>query len=182
MAALEIPVFISKEEIEGVVSRIGSEIYKNLQDNRAKEVNFVTILEGARPFSRDLRAKVTELCGQRFPINNYDIKISSYQGTQSEKLALEKDIEVDITGRDLIVVEDIVDTGKTMNYLINHLFMKRNARSMCICSLLNKPSRREKDIPIVYLGKNIPDEFVIGYGLDKDGEFRGLDYIGIWKE
>ena len=68
-----------------------------------------------------------------------------------------------------------------MNYLINHLFMQRKARSMCICSLLSKPSRREKDIPIVYLGKEIPDEFVIGYGLDKDDEFRDLDYIGIWR-
>ena len=97
MVALEIPVFISKEEIKFIVGRIGSEIYKDLQDNRAKEVNFVTVLEGAKPFSRDLRARVAELsCGQLL-VNNYEIKISSYCGTRSGKLVFEKDIEADIT-------------------------------------------------------------------------------------
>jgi len=182
MNQLKIPVFISKIEIEKIIDRLAKQIFQDLIKSGTKEVNFVTVLEGSIPFSRDLRAQLKKLVGKKFKINNYEIKISSYDGTQSGKLELKKDFNENIEEKDLIIIEDIVDTGKTMHYLNDYLFKKKKVKSVKICSFLSKPSRREKEIFIDYLGKEIPDKFVIGYGLDKDGEFRDLDYVGIWKE
>ena len=164
------------------MDRLAKQILQDLIKSKAKELNFVTVLEGSIPFSRDLRVQLKKLIGEKIKINNYEIKISSYEGTKSGKLELKKDFGENIKGKDLIIIEDIVDTGKTMHYLLDYLFKEKKVKSVKICSFLSKPSRREKEVIIDYLGTEIPDKFVIGYGLDKDGEFRDLDYIGIWKE
>jgi hypoxanthine phosphoribosyltransferase len=107
--------------------------------------------------------------------------ISSYGTGQREStgaVRLIMDLKIDISGRDVVIVEDIVDTGRTMDYLLR-LFWARKPRSLRVCTLLDKPSRRVIDVPLDYVGFAIPDEFVLGYGLDLDEKYRNLPYVGV---
>jgi len=177
----KIEVLISEEEIKKIIKEISAKILKDAEKNKCRELNFITVLEGARRFSEVLRKIIFEETKGKLNINNYNIKISSYQGTESRKLKLEKEIKENLKKKNVIVIEDIIDTGKTMLFLKNYLLKEKRVASLKIASLLSKPSRRIVDVKISYLGKEIPDVFVIGYGLDKDGQFRDLNYIGFIK-
>ena len=106
------------------------------------------------------------------------IEISSYSGTESTGvLKVNKDLNANIEGKDVLIVEDIIDTGRTLSYLRDYLLSK-NPNSLKICTLVNKPSRRIVDVPIDYNGFDIEDKFIVGYGFDIDGDYRNMPYIG----
>ena len=133
------------------------------------------MLKGALPFMADLMRAID------MPVQIDLMEVSSYGGTATESSGLVriiKDLSSSIAGRDVLIVEDIIDTGLTLNYLQRYLRGK-NPRSLRICALLDKPARRLVDIPIDYLGFTIPDQFVVGYGLDYGEFYRNLPFIGV---
>ncbi|CAH2212694.1 hypoxanthine phosphoribosyltransferase [Tepidibacter aestuarii] len=164
-------VLISEEEIAKKVYELAKNIENDYKD---EEVVFVGILKGACVFISDIIRKI-----------NLDIQldfmaVSSYgMSTQSSGVVrILKDLDSDIEGKNVIVVEDIIDTGLTLSYLRENL-MARNVKSLKICTLLDKPERRKCDIPVDYVGFKIPDKFIVGYGIDCAEKFRNLPYIGI---
>ncbi len=180
----EIEVLINEAEIAGLVNNLAQEIVDDHKDQ--SNLYFVTVLIGARTFSDDLQKRILDI--QNFKIGDYEIKLSSY-GNSTEscgKVTVVKDIKENVEGLDLVVVEDLIDTGITLDFLKNYLLNKKGARSVKICSLLSRPSRRKSDIdlPIDYLGREIPDLFVFGYGLDRGegDEDRKLPNIVFQKE
>jgi hypoxanthine phosphoribosyltransferase len=135
----------------------------------------VSVLKGSLPFMADLMRAIT------IPVTIDLMEVSSYGGTATETSGLVrilKDLSASIEGRDVLIVEDIIDTGLTLNYLLRYLRGK-NPRSLRICALLDKPARRLVDIDIDYRGFTIPDRFVIGYGLDYGEAYRNLPFIGV---
>ncbi len=166
-------VLIGSDEIQRRVQRLGTEISRDYAGSTPVLVN---ILKGAFVFLADLTR------GMSAPHEIDFMAISSYHGgTQSTGVVkIEKDLKTDITGRDVIIVEDIVDTGLTLSHLLD-LLQTRGPRSLRVCTLLDKSSRRQKEVPIHYRGFEIPDEFVIGYGLDYDEKYRNLPFIGVLK-
>jgi hypoxanthine phosphoribosyltransferase len=135
----------------------------------------VSVLKGSLVFLADLMRAMD------LPSSIDLMEVSSYAGTEtSGQVRILKDLSKPIEGRDVIVVEDIIDTGLTLNYLLGYLADRRPA-SIKICCLLDKPARRLADIPIDYIGFTIPDRFVIGYGLDYEERYRNLPYIGVLK-
>ncbi|TKJ17231.1 hypoxanthine phosphoribosyltransferase [Candidatus Woesearchaeota archaeon B3_Woes] len=168
-------VLISQEEIADLVNGLAQEIVKNHQEQFP--LYLVTVLNGARTFSDDLQKRILGI--QSFEIVDYEIKLSSYgNSTESSRdVEIVKYIEENVEGLDLIIVEDIVDTGLTLDFLKNYLLNEKGAHSVRICSLLSKPSRRETDVQIDYLGREIPDKFIFGYGIDKGEQYRGLPDI-----
>ncbi|MFH1451650.1 MAG: phosphoribosyltransferase family protein [archaeon] len=171
----EIKEYISKEKLSGIVKRVAREIVRDAEDG---EILLLTVMNGALPFSRDLRREIEGL-GRK--VRDYSIKVKSYEGMKSGDLTFEG-VEENFSGRDIYIVEDIVDSGRTMDFLINYLLKEKGAQSVKVVSLLSKPSKREVDVPIDYLGIEIEDKFVIGYGLDYDGKYRELDFIGVLGE
>jgi hypoxanthine phosphoribosyltransferase len=167
-------ILISEEEIQDRVVKIGREI---TQDYQGRIPLFVGILRGAAIFHADLIRNVELKLKVDF------ISVSSYGAAtkNSGQVQLIKDLESSIEGEDVIIVEDIIDTGLTIQYLLRNL-QSRNPASLRICSLLSKPSRRKVEVPIHYLGFEIPDEFAVGYGLDFNQKFRNLPFIGILNE
>jgi len=167
-------ILISEEEIQDRVVKIGREI---TQDYEGRIPLFVGILRGAAIFHADLIRNVELKLKVDF------ISVSSYGAATktSGQVQLIKDLESSIEGEDVIIVEDIIDTGLTIQYLLRNL-QSRNPASLRICSLLSKPSRRKVEVPIHYLGFEIPDEFAVGYGLDFNQKFRNLPFIGILNE
>ncbi|MEJ8554927.1 hypoxanthine phosphoribosyltransferase [Tepidibacter sp. Z1-5] len=164
-------VLISEEEISKKVYEL-AKIIEN--EYKGEEVVFVGILKGACVFVSDIIRKI-----------NLDIEldfmaVSSYgMSTQSSGVVrILKDLDSDIEGKNVIIVEDIIDTGLTLSYLRENL-MARNPKSLKICTLLDKPERRKCDIPVDYAGFKIPDKFIVGYGIDCGEKFRNLPYIGI---
>lgn len=150
---------------------LGREITRDYRD---KSPVLVGVLRGAAVFLSDLIRHVDLELQVDF------IALSSY-GSATEtsgQVQLVKDLETSIDGADVILVEDIVDTGLTLNYLVGSL-KSRNPASLRVCALLSKPSRRRVDVHIDYLGFEVPDSFVVGYGLDFDQQFRNLPYIGV---
>jgi hypoxanthine phosphoribosyltransferase len=140
-------------------------------DYKGKDVLLVSVLKGGVIFLADLLRKLSIPAAIDF------MAISSYGGSESTGVVrLLKDLDTDIQGIDLLVIEDIVDTGLTLNYLINNL-KTRNPASIEVCTLLDRPRRRIADIDIKYTGFQLPDVFVIGYGLDHMGKYRQLPYI-----
>jgi len=125
------------------------------------------------PFSRDLKKEV-ERSG--VGVNDFFIRVKSYSGTSSGEISFEGN-EDNLEGKDLLIIEDIIDTGKTVEFLIDYLLDKKGAKSVKVISLLSKPSKIICDVNIDYLGMEIPDEFVIGYGLDFNEKYRELDLI-----
>ena len=168
-------VLVSQEEIEGATSRIAAEIDRDYKD--AKRLLLLCILKGSVVFMGDLMKKVT------LPVEIDFMKVSSYgAGTStSGRINIILDLHrSDLSECDIIVVEDIIDSGRTLSYLTEYLRIG-GAKSVKTCTLLDKPSRREVDFTPDYRGVEIPDEFVVGYGLDYSEQYRALPYIGILK-
>lgn len=165
-------VLLSEEEIHREVAKIGAQISK---DFAGKEPIFVGVLKGCFIFMADLMRYVTINCSMDF------MAVSSYSGTTSTgAVKINKDLSEDIEGRHIILVEDILDSGVTLNYLKNYLMVRRPA-SITIATLMDKPARRKADIYADYSCFEIPDAFVVGYGLDYNEKYRNLPYIGVLK-
>ncbi len=166
-------VFISQEQIANRVKELAKKID---QDFAGEEVIVIGVLNGAFMFVADLIREI------KSPVYLDFIAASSYEGTQSTgNLKILKDIKVDIKNKNVIVVEDIVDTGLTIKELQKNL-LGRDPKSLKLCTLLHKPARTIHENQIDYLGFEIEDKFVIGYGLDFDGRYRELPYIGVYGE
>ncbi|HEX6709648.1 MAG TPA: hypoxanthine phosphoribosyltransferase [Rubrobacter sp.] len=166
-------VLISSEEIEEKVREIGARI---TEDYSGEKLLLVGILRGAVVVMSDLMRNIDLPCELDF------MDISSYgTGTSSSGVVrILKDLEEDITDRHVLIVEDIIDTGLTLSYLVRSLLARKPA-SLEICALLSKPSRRRVELDVKYLGFEVPDEFVVGYGLDYAGAYRNLPDICILK-
>lgn len=166
-------VLFSKEDIADMVKRMGAQISK---DYEGKDLVLIAVLRGAVVFMGDLMRAID--C----PLAIDFMAVSSYgDGAKSSGIVrIVKDLDIDIKGRDVLIVEDILDSGLTLSY-IKELLESRGPRSIRIATLLDKPSRRKVDLQADYIGFSVPDEFVIGYGLDYDEKYRNLPYIGILK-
>lgn len=166
-------VLYSEEEIRAKVKELGERI---TEDYKGKKLFLLGILKGCVPFMADIMRSIDlEL--------EYDfMDVSSYQGTRSMgEVRILKDISTSIVDKDILIVEDIIDTGVTLSYLTK-ILKSRGARSIEIVTMLSKPSRRKVELPVKYNGYEIDDHFVIGYGMDYNERFRGLPYIGILDE
>lgn len=165
-------VLISQIELEKKVQEIGERISK---DYEGETPIFVGVLKGCFIFMADLMRHVTINCSMDF------MAVSSYQGTSSTgAVKINKDLNESIEGKHLILVEDILDSGVTLNYLKNYLSVRKPA-SIRIATLMDKPARRKADIYADYSCFEVPDAFVVGYGLDYNEKYRNLPYIGVLK-
>ena len=166
-------VLFSEEELDRRVSEIAAEINR---DYAGKEPMLISVLRGSFVFMADPIREIEVPCTADF------MSVSSYgRGTTSSgQVQITKDLSDDIEGKDIIVVEDILDSGNTLSYLLQ-LLQARKPASMKLCTLLDKPDRRVKEVHVDYTGFTIPDEFVVGYGLDYAEKYRNLPYIGILK-
>lgn len=162
---------ISEEKVENRIRALAKEIS---DDYAGKELHMICILKGASFFMCELAKRCT------IPVSIDFMSVSSYgSGTQSSGLVrVVKDMDDPIEGKDVLVVEDIVDSGRTL-YFLGDLLSSRGAKSIKYCTLLDKPERRVVDLKVDYTGFTIPDEFVVGYGMDYDQKYRNLPYIGI---
>jgi hypoxanthine phosphoribosyltransferase len=165
-------VLIKKSDLQRRVRELAKEINS---DYRGKELMLIGVLRGAVFFLADLAKNIN------LPITIDFIAISRYKPGEKGVVRLIKDLEESIEGKDVLVVEDIVDTGLTLAYLCRSL-EARNPASLEVCTLLNRPARRIAKIPLKYVGFDIPDVFVIGYGLDYQEKYRNLSYIAIPKK
>jgi len=166
-------VLYSEQEIARRIREMGAQMFEDLQD---KEPLFVSVLRGAFIFMADIVRACQVRCDVEF------IAVSSYGNSTSSSgiVQITHDIQQDISGRHLVVIEDILDSGNTL-YFLKQYFMTKGAASVSICTLLDKPSRRTKMITPDYTGFVVPDEFVVGYGLDYGQKYRNLPYIGVLK-
>lgn len=166
-------VLISEADLEKRISELGVEI---TEDYDNKDLLVVGILKGANIFMSDLVRQINRTIMMDFMV------VSSYgtDAVSSGVVKIIKDLDFDIEGKDILIVEDIIDTGLTLSYLKEYL-INRKAASVKICSLLNKPSRRVNHVTIDYLGFEVPDEFIIGYGIDYAERYRNLPFIGTLK-
>ena len=165
-------VLLTEEQIEAKVAELGRQISA---DYAGRELTLVSVLKGSLPFMADLMRRIS------LPLRIDLMEVSSYGGTSTESSGLVrilKDLSAPIDGRDVLLVEDIIDTGLTLNYLIRYLKGK-NPHSIKVCSLLDKPARRLVEIPLDYVGFEIPDAFVVGYGLDFGEVYRNLRFVGV---
>ena len=166
-------VLISEEELAKKVQEIGAQISK---DYEGKNLMMVSVLKGSVVFMADL------MCAVTVPAEIDFMSVSSYgSGAKTSGVVkIIKDLDIELAGRDLLIVEDILDSGLTLSY-IKKILMERGPRSIKICTLLDKPERRKADIFADYSGFEVPDEFVVGYGLDFAEKYRNLPYIGVLK-
>ena len=164
-------ILVSEEDIHARIREVGAQIS---EDYRGKCPILVGVLKGVVPFFAEMAQAIT------IPVQEDFMCVTAFEGgTESTgKLTFRKDIDHDIEGRDVLILEDIIDSGRTLHYLIPVL-KQRNPKSIRLCALLNKPDRREVEVQIDYLGFDIPDEFVIGYGLDYAQKYRNLPFIGV---
>jgi len=165
---MKLQMFISKSTISSTVSRLGKEI----RANHKGPITLLSVLKGSICFTSDL---MKELDGE---VKICFTTVSSYSGKSSGRISYDSPNPDDITDSNVIIVEDIADTGKTLDFLISQV-RSMNAKTVQTCVLLDKPSRREIPVTIDYLGHTIQDLFVVGYGMDFKGRFRNLPYIGI---
>lgn len=166
-------VLVKNEEILEICKGIGEELTKKL---KGKTPLVVGVLKGACPFLCEL-VKYIDL-----PLEIDYVQISSYVGTRSSgNINIKKDLDIDIDGRDVVIVEDVIDTGITLNNL-KKLLETRNPNSLIFVSLLDKPSKREVEFKADYIGKEIDDYFVVGFGIDVNEKYRNLKDICIYKE
>lgn len=163
----------SREQIAKRVQELGDEISN---DYAGERIVMVGIMKGAIVFYADLARAIT------LPVTMDFMAVSSYGAStkSSGVVKIVKDLDTDIMGKHVIVVEDIIDSGLTLNFLKENL-MKRGAKSLKLCVLLDKPERRRTHVDVDYTGFSIPDEFVVGYGLDYAGMYRNLPFIGVLK-
>lgn len=166
-------ILVSEEQLKAKVAELGARISR---DYAGKDLLMVSILKGSVVFMADLMRAVTIPCAIDFMV------VSSYgSGTATSGLVkIIKDLDQDLSGKDLLIVEDILDTGVTLSNLVPMLRL-RNPRSVRLCTILSKPSRRLADITADYCGFEVPDEFVVGYGLDYNERYRNLPYVGVLK-
>lgn len=165
----DIKVLISEEEINKRLDELANQI---MEDYEGKDILFICILKGSIFFTVELAKRIKNNVLFEF------LEISSYENNErTDNLRLSKDVSHSIEGRDVIVVEDIIDSGKTISYLKEYL-SKKNPKSLKICSLLDKPSRRLVEIEADYVGFTIDNKFVVGYGLDDNQNYRNLNYVG----
>lgn len=164
-------VLIPEDKVDERIAQLGEQISK---DYEGKQVHLIGILKGSIFFICELAKRIT------VPVTLDFMSVSSYgSGTKSSGVVkLIKDLDEPIEGKDVLVVEDIIDSGHTLSYLLKNL-SDRHPASIRLCTLLDKPERREVDVEVDYQGFRIPDEFVIGYGLDYDQRYRNLPYIGV---
>jgi hypoxanthine phosphoribosyltransferase len=164
-------VLIEEERLQGRIRELGEEISS---DYTGRDLLLVGVLKGAVFFMSDLMRNLTIPCEIDF------MAISSYGDStdSSGVVRILKDLDINIEGRDVLVVEDIIDSGLTLSYLMRNLEAREPA-SLEICALLTKPERREIDVPVRYVGFEIPNRFVIGYGLDFAERYRNLPYVGV---
>ena len=167
-------VLYSEQELSDIVKKLGAQISEDYKD---RNLLMVSVLKGSIVFMSDLMRAVTIPCEIDF------MAVSSYgnKTTSSGTVRILKDLDRDIGGYDVLLVEDILDSGKTLNYLMDLLYA-RNPASIRICTLFDKPDRREVDIYADYKGLLVPDEFIVGYGLDFAEKYRNLPYIGVLKD
>lgn len=169
-------ILISTQELDAITTRLANEIQETYQSSPRKLV-LVVILKGSITFAADLMRKI------QVPVQLEFMRVSSYGAStkQSGEIRLIMDLERDdLPETDLLVVEDIIDSGRTLSRL-TQLLKNRNAGSIRTCTLLDKPSRREVDFTPDFCGAQIPDEFVVGYGLDYAEDYRHLPYVGVLK-
>lgn len=166
-------ILISEEEIQAKVAELGRMISEDYKD---RNLLLVSVLKGSVVFMADLMRAITVPCRIDF------MSVSSYGNgtTSSGVVKIIKDLDKPIDNLDVLIVEDILDSGKTLNY-ITELLLARNPNSIRICTLLDKPDRRQVDLTAEYSGFVVPDEFVVGYGLDYSELYRNLPYIGVLK-
>ena len=167
-------ILVTEEALQARVAELGAQISR---DYAGKDLLLVSILKGAVVFMADLMRAVT------IPASIDFMVVSSYGGantTTTGLVKIVKDLDADLSGRDVLIVEDIMDTGVTLSRLVPMLKM-RNPESVRICAILDKPSRRKADIQPDYKGFEVPDEFVVGYGLDYDEKYRNLPFVGVLK-
>lgn len=166
-------VLYSEKELEAKCAELGAQISK---DYEGKNLLLVSVLKGAVVFMTDLMRHITVPCSIDFMV------VSSYgSGVKTSGVVkIVKDLDADLAGKDLLIVEDILDTGMTLHYL-KQLLQDRNPNSIRIATLLDKPERRRAAVRADYVGYQVPDEFVVGYGLDYDEKYRNLPYVGILK-
>lgn len=171
---VEIKTLIDEQKLHQRINEIANEIQ---EEYKGKEITFICILKGSVFFTMDLAKRIDGDVRLEF------IRVSSYgEGTESSgEIKMKLDLKDSIQGKDVIVIEDIIDTGRTLSYLIEYLKMKK-PNSVKLCALLDKPDRRVIDVNVDYTGFQIPDKFVVGYGLDWDEKYRNLPYIGYVEE
>lgn len=165
-------VLLSEEEINGIVTRLGSQIS---EDYKGKKLLMVSILKGSVVFMADLMRAISIPCEIDF------MAVSSYGSDtkSSGEVKIIKDLDRRIEGYDLLIVEDILDSGKTLHYITN-LLRARKPASIRICTFLDKPDRRVvEELQADYVGAVVPDEFVVGYGLDYDEKYRNVPFLGV---
>ena len=169
--AEKISVLISEQDVDARIAEIGAQISKEYE---GKQVHLICILKGSVYFTCELAKRIS------VPVTMDFMSVSSYgDGTSSSGVVkIAKDLDETIEGKDVIVIEDIIDSGRTLSYLLE-ILQKRNPSSMKLCTLLDKPDRRVREVKVDYVGFAIPDEFVVGYGLDYAQKYRNLPYIGI---
>ncbi|WP_105957332.1 hypoxanthine phosphoribosyltransferase [Apilactobacillus quenuiae] len=163
----------SEEDIENACKRLGEQITKDYQGENPIVIG---VLKGAIFFMTDIVRDIDLYMDIDF------IDVSSYHGgTQSSgSIELMKDVDIDVNGRNVLFIEDIIDTGRTLKYL-EDLLSDRGAKSISVCTLMDKPEGRVVEAKADYVGLEVPNEFVVGYGLDYDGKYRNLPYVGVLK-
>ena len=166
----KIAEYISEEKLDKRIRELAAQISK---DYAKKEIRLICILKGSVFYTCELAKRIT------VPVTLDFMSVSSYgAGTSSSGVVkIGKDLDTTIEGKNVLVVEDIIDSGRTLSYLLQNL-KTRNPKSLKLCTLLDKPDRRVCDVKVDYVGFEIPDEFVVGFGLDLDQQYRNLPYIG----
>lgn len=166
-------ILVTKEQLDEINKRLGAEITRDFKD---KNLLVIGILKGSLYFMADLTRYID------LPLKLDFLAVSSYGGEtrSSGNVKIVKDIDIDLQGYDLLIVEDILDSGRTLDY-VSRMMSARGANSISIVTLLDKPERRVVDLKPDYVGCDVPDEFVVGYGLDYDQRYRNLPYIGALK-
>ena len=166
-------ILYTEDQLAEIVARMGRQIS---EDYRDKNLFMISVLKGSLIFMADLMRAVTIPCSIDF------LSVSSYGAgtTTTGAVRILKDLDDSREGKDLLIVEDILDSGVTLSFLMKNL-SARNPRSIRLCTLLDKPERRKVDIHADYVGAQVPDEFIVGYGLDYAEKYRNLPYIGVLK-
>ena len=167
----QIRIMLSEEKVNARIAELAKQIS---EDYAGRSVHLICILKGSIFFTCELAKRIT------VPVTMDFMSVSSYgdDTKSSGEVKMVKDLDEPLQGRDVLVIEDIIDSGRTLSYLLENLG-SRNPASLRLCTLLDKPERRVKDVKVDYTGFEIPDEFVVGYGLDYAQRYRNLPYIGV---
>lgn len=167
----KIRVLLSEQEVDEKIAELGKKVS---EDYAGRSVHLICVLKGGIFFTCELAKRIT------VPVSLDFMSVSSYgDDTKSSGVVkIVKDLDEPLEGKDVLIIEDIIDSGRTLSYLIE-ILRKRGPRSMRLCTLLDKPDRRVAQVDVDYTGFNIPDEFVVGYGLDYAQKYRNLPFIGI---